>query len=371
MPAKDAAADTEFSLATVEEFLRDRVAPLANTLDHDVTALHQAFRELGAQSWLGLKIPTLWGGRGLDASQFQAFQELLTRYSGALAFLQAQHQSAGSLLSRCQQFALKQQYLPQMSTGAIAIGVGFSHLRRSPSPVTATTVDGGFCLNGTIPWITGFGMFHAFIGAAALPDHRAVYGLLPLTPADGLHFSPPLAMAAMSATQTVTATLQDWFLPSDQVLWITPPRAIDESDRQNVLQHSFYALGCARAGLDQVQHSPKFATDPQVQATVDALDRALTGCRQAIYAAHTSADSESFETRLQLRATAIHLAVQCAHAAVLVAAGAANAVDHPAQRIYREALVFSVTGQTPAILHASLAQLRQTLSPSHAAVTDI
>jgi alkylation response protein AidB-like acyl-CoA dehydrogenase len=70
-----------------------------------------------------------------------------------------------------------------------------------------------------------------------------------------------------------------------------------------------------------------------------------------------SPDSQPWEERLQLRAWAINLAVRCANAAVTVSSGAANYKNHAAQRVYREALVFTVSGQTTAVMEATLARL--------------
>ncbi|MGA9379609.1 MAG: cyclase family protein, partial [Phormidium sp.] len=47
----------------------------------------------------------------------------------------------------------------------------------------------------------------------------------------------------------------------------------------------------------------------------------------------------------------------CAHAAITVSSGAANLKSHPAQRVYREALVFTVSGQTEGIKAATLQRL--------------
>ncbi|MBF2029247.1 MAG: acyl-CoA/acyl-ACP dehydrogenase [Oscillatoriales cyanobacterium C42_A2020_001] len=347
-----------FSLDAVESYLRDRILPQANTLDQNAVALRAAFLALGQQRWLGLKIPAIWGGYEVNAIAFQQFQEAIARVSGALAFLQAQHQSAGAFISRSQNHELKQEYLPRMAMGEIAVGVGFSHLRRAGSPLLkALPVEGGYQLHGTIPWITGYSIFQWFIGAAVLPDDCAVYGMMPFVPqqtaTDSLHFSDPMALAAMTATNTVTATLNHWFLPQTQVLFTTPANAIHHNDVQNVLQHSFYALGCARAGLDVVEQVAQRRSQPFLHTAYAALNQELTTCRQAIY----QAAAQSFGDRLQLRAWAIELAGRCAHAAVAVSAGAANSLHHPAQRIYRESLVFTVAGQTPAVMEATLHRL--------------
>jgi len=351
-----------FSLDRVDAFLRDRVAPQAEAMDHDATLLQQRFAELGARGWLGLRIAQEWGGLALGDREFRQFQELLAQYSGALAFLQAQHQSAGSFLSQSPNRALQAQYLPQLAQGAVAMGVGFSHLRRAGEPlVKATAIAGGYRLTGTIPWITGFGIFSEFIGAAVLPDGQAVYGVLPLATtqvASGtLHLSPPLALAALTATNTVTAELHDWLLPSEQVVFMRPAGAIHDSDRRNVLQHSVYALGTAQAGLAiaaQALPQREFVRSPHA-----ALTQELHQCRTAIY----NAEQRSVEAQLQLRAWAIDLAVRCAHAGVVVSAGAANGLSHPAQRVFREAMLFSVTGQTTAVMAATLNQLAQPRSP--------
>lgn len=362
----------EFSLDAVEHYLHTQVAPIAEQLDTDAEALRQVFLELGRQNWLALRVNQSWGGADIGDRGFQQFQELLARYSGALAFLQAQHQSAGALLNHSANLALKQQYLPGMATGGKAIGVGFSHLRRSGEPpVKAVPHEGGYLIDGTIPWITGCGVFQAFIGAAVLPDQQAVYGVFPFVDTQQstggtLVVGEPMPLAALTATSTVAVTLKGWFLPEAQVAAVKPANAIHKSDVLNVLQHSFFALGCAQAGLDVVHQTAQRRSQPFLQNAYTVLAEELQNCRQLIYAA----ESHTFESRLQLRAWAIDLAVRCAHAAVVVSAGAANAMSHPAQRIFREAMVFSVTGQTSAVMEVTLAQLlrspnRKTLPQMH------
>ncbi len=87
-------------------------------------------------------------------------------------------------------------------------------------------------------------------------------------------------------------------------------------------------------------------------------------CRAAIYAAlaasNTAADPldpDVVAQHLTLRGGAIALSGRCAHAAITVSAGAANYLDHPAQRVYREALVFTVSGQTLDVMATTLASL--------------
>ena len=93
--------------------------------------------------------------------------------------MQSQHQSAGSLLAKSSNEALKQEYLPRMGTEAL-VGVGFSQLRRRGEPaVSAIAATGGYRITGSVQWITGFGFFEQVVIGAALPTGEAVYGMMP------------------------------------------------------------------------------------------------------------------------------------------------------------------------------------------------
>jgi alkylation response protein AidB-like acyl-CoA dehydrogenase len=235
--------------------------------------------------------------------------------------------------------------------------------------VKAIPVEGGYQLSGDVPWVTGFGFFQDFIVGAVLPDSRAVYGVVPFTEtvqdAGGaiakhtdrlIAFSEPMQLGAMASTNTVTATLSNWFLPEAHVVFIKPAGAIHENDKKNVLHHGFFALGCARAGLDILEATARTKRLDFAIAAFESLNAELTRCQTAMMQA-LPPSSQSWEERLQLRAWAINLAQRCANAAVTVSSGAANYKYHAAQRVYREALVFTISGQTTAVMEATLAQL--------------
>lgn len=351
-------------LAIAENYLRTTVHPRAAAIDRDLEALRTALLGLGKYGLLALRVPQRWGGAGVDKISFYHFQESIARYSGALAFLQTQHQSAAALLAQGMNDSLKQELLPLMGRGEELVGVGFSHLRRpGPPRVRAVPVSDGYQLQGTVPWITGYGIFQAFLVGARLPDHRTLFGLVPFTAghqAGGgrLSLSPPMDLAAMAVTNTVSATLTDWLLPESLIVAIKSSDWIDINDRRNVLKPTPLVLGCARAGLDIVEIAARAKDLVFMTDTFAALDRELTQCRMAVLQAQQSPQNFVAE-QLQLRAWATELAVRCAHAAVAASSGAANCSAHAAQRVYREALVYTVSGQTTAVMAATLSRLSE------------
>lgn len=341
-------------------FLRDEVGPAAQAIDASPDALGRALNGLASRELLALRRPEEFGGPALSERAFREFQEEVARRSGALAFLQTQHQSAGSLIAKCPNRALQERTLPAMCDGSLLLGIGFSQLRRAGPPLLrAEPIEGGYRLDGDVPWITGFGFFSAFVVGAALPDGQNVFGVVPFNPQEregsSLRFSEPMRLAAMESAMTVSGTLRSWSLPDEDVLFLKPAEWIRQNDQINITLQGHFALGCARAGLDLLLAAAERRADPALRAVYDALDAELCACREA--AATAPVGPETTRERLETRAWAIELAVRCAHAAVTATGGSANSLAHPAQRVYREALVFTVSAQTPDVQRATLERL--------------
>lgn len=358
-------------LQTVDDWLLDQVAPRAEQLNTEPKILLNAFKGLGDQGWLTLRVPVHKGGQGVSPNIYFGFQFLVARYSGALAFLQTQHQSAANFITNGNNDALHTTYLYDMSSGLRRLGIGFSHLRRPVSPLHAVSVTGGYRLRGNVPWVTGHGIFEECIIAATLPDGKAIFGIIPLTDQphnssisnSSINISAPLPLLSMAVTNTVSVELDNWFLPTHQVVDIKPANWLETSDRRGVLKAASLALGCAQAGLDCMtqaieQKGWRSLTNDRNRLQ-QAVNDCLATCLEQIECSSLSESDVAY--RRSLRAQAIDLAGRCAHGAIAIVGGAANMLTHPAQRIYREALVFTVSGQTPELAQSILTHLASDL----------
>ncbi|GJD22162.1 hypothetical protein RIVM261_071180 [Rivularia sp. IAM M-261] len=342
---------------TIKSFLLTEVQKNANSIDSDSNELFLALRGLGNLDVLALRLPRAWGGKEVEEVEYGIFQELVARYSGALAFLQTQHQSAVGMLVNSNNSELQLKYLPRVSKGEVFLGVGFSQLRREGTPlISAVSVEGGYVLNGVVPWVTGWGVFHEFIVAASLPDGSALFGMAPFKEEEFIRISAVADLAAMPSTNTVEVVFSNWFLASECVVFIKPPGWIHEQDKSNVLKSTFLATGCALAGLDIIEVAARKKNLPFITNAYVSLQNELNDCRATIHDALVNKDID-FAQKLELRAWAIELTTRIAHAAITVSSGAANYKHHNAQRVYREALICTVTGQTRDVMAATLEKL--------------
>jgi hypothetical protein len=153
----------------------------------------------------------------------------------------------------------------------------------------------------------------------------------------------------MAVTQTVTVELRDLFVPERDTVDIHAASWIQENDRIAVALQSPLALGCAQAAIDVLRDQPAGGS------TAERLERELAGVREEAY--RSMEEKADFQRSLKARAAAIELMGRAAHAAVVASAGAGNLMSHSAQRVYREALAFSVLALTPPLQEAALSRL--------------
>lgn len=348
-----------FKLTSALQFLEQQVVPVASQLDTEAAALFEMFEVAGKFGLLAPKLPQGWGGAGLSSRQYQQLQTEMATRSGALTFLLTQHQSAASFLLSSDNEALKASYLPAMAAGEKRIGVGFSHLRRKTPPLTAQPVAGGYRLSGEVPWVTGAGLFEAFVGAAVLPSGKAVFGLLPLVQTKALKgellVGEPMLMAGMAATNTVSVQLNNWFLADAQVIGIRPVGWLSDRDLANPLSPMGMILGCAAGACLVLSEALE-----RRQITLNLAEQLLAARMQLTDELETIASlpEQDYEAKISLRGRAISLMNQCAQAAIVASGGAANALHHPARRVYGEALVFSISGQTNGGAISTLSAIR-------------
>jgi len=345
----------------VLDFLLSWVRPRAMELDTEVGAIREGLAEMARRGLLGMRAPKEYGGAGGSDTVFRAFQEALARCSGALAFVQTQHQSAVRFLAQSGNEDLKRRYLPQWCIGERMSGIAFSQLRKPGKAVlSAKRVEGGWILEGLMPWLTGWGIFQDCVAAALTEEGQTWFGVIEMKASDRFVPSEVLKLASMEVGQTVSAQVRQLFVPEEDTLYLRDGNWIHDNDMINIALQSPFALGCAGAGIDVMREVFERKPIEAIERAANTLEEELMRCRAEAYGAME--DRENRERSLRARAWAIELAGRCAHAAVAASGGQGNSAQHPAQRVYREALVFTVLAQTVPILEATLNRL--TGSPS-------
>jgi alkylation response protein AidB-like acyl-CoA dehydrogenase len=124
-------------------------------------------RQLGARGWIGLALPTAYGGGGRDAfARFVLVEELLARGAPVSAHWIAERQSAPMIL-RYGTEAQKRFYVPRVCSGELFFCIGMSEPQAGSDLASvrtrATPTPTGWRLKGQKIWTTNADHSHSMI----------------------------------------------------------------------------------------------------------------------------------------------------------------------------------------------------------------
>ncbi|WP_024792933.1 acyl-CoA dehydrogenase family protein [Tomitella biformata] len=169
--------------AKVRAFLADEIATghLTPWIDTWLTRWDEEFtRRLAERGWVGITIPTKYGGGGgTHLERFVVTEELLSVGAPVAAQWVADRQIAPSLLSYGTE-EQKEKYLPRIAAGECCFGIGMSEPDSGSDLASVRTkgikVDSGWRVTGTKVWTSGAQHAEAFIALARTepldPSHR-------------------------------------------------------------------------------------------------------------------------------------------------------------------------------------------------------
>jgi alkylation response protein AidB-like acyl-CoA dehydrogenase len=181
-------------------------------------------RKLAARGWVGMAIPTEYGGGGATpVERFVVVEELLAAGAPILAHWVAERQTAPTLLA----FGTQEQrewFLPRIAAGECWFSLGMSEPDAGSDLASvrtaATKVDGGWLVNGTKIWTSAAHLNHFFVvlcrTSPAEDRHHGLSQLIVDLHAPGLKVSPIHYLDGGHHFNEVV--FDDVFVPDDRVL---------------------------------------------------------------------------------------------------------------------------------------------------------
>jgi alkylation response protein AidB-like acyl-CoA dehydrogenase len=158
----DLTEEQELVRATVREFARARVAPVAAELDRESRFPYDLVAELAELGLMGMTIPEEYGGAGTDTVSYAIAVEELTRIDSSVAITVAAHHSLGTLpIYSFGSEEQRREWLPDLASGRKLAAFGLTEPDAgSDAGATRTTAelrDGQWVVNGSKIFITNAG----------------------------------------------------------------------------------------------------------------------------------------------------------------------------------------------------------------------
>jgi alkylation response protein AidB-like acyl-CoA dehydrogenase len=318
----------------------------------------EALRDAGLHGLQGPRdVP---GGLGADHVAARPVLEVITGGCGATAFVYAQHHGAVRRVA-AGDGAARAGWLPRLCDGSTLAGIGFAYLRRPGPPAVRATPDGdGWRLDGEAPWITGWRLADVFVLMARADDGRVVTVTVDRPyERDDLVPGPPQRLAAMGATGTVALTIRGVRTGPESVVGVQSDEGWRRRDLAGSAMPSAAPLGIAERAIRLLEER---ASEPAaiLRARLDDRRTAADVRSAEIASALGSGD----EARLAVaiaegsaeRDRGLDLARRSTDALIAASGGGAMSLDHPAQRLSREASFYLIQAQTRELRATSLAR---------------
>lgn len=319
-------------------------------------------RKLGTLGGLGSLTPVAHGGtaRGLRHAT-QLIEEASRQCVSTGFLLWAQYALQWYVLNGTNQ-ALAAEMLPRMASGEALGGTAQSNSMKScvgieETRLKARRVEGGYVVNGVLPWVSNIGPEHWFHMGASLPDMPGLVVGLVHGGTPGLTLTQNAHFIGMEGTNTFACQFRDVFLADARV--VCHPADFDAfRDRTKaafILLQMGMGLGLVDACVEMMKRSDRTHghVNRFLDVQADSLEAELDAARAATYALaeRIERDGSAPHVRetLQLRLAGSELSLKAANAAMLHLGAKGYLSNNAAQRRLREAYFIAIV--TPAIKH--------------------
>lgn len=324
-----------------------------------------AMAEAGVLGWL---IPEEFGGSGIAATGLTAGYEQLAAACLTSTFVLTQRNAAIQRIVTSPNDDLKADLLPRLVDNSMFVTVGISHLTTSRQhwkqpTVAAERLDGGFILQGEIPWVTGGDRADLIVTGATLANGEQVL-LAVETDCDGVEMREPVSMLALTASRTGAIGLNQVFVPWTQLLH-GPIENVMKQSGGGAGTHTTSALAIGHAAnavsllRSEAERRPELneILEPiaaDVAKVSDHLSQAVV-CDEDPLPDHLTAES--------LRRRSNSLALRASQAALAASKGAGFVTGHPAGRLVAEAMFFLVWSCPAPVVMANLREFASLCAP--------
>lgn len=348
-------------LAAVREVAQGPLAAVVESIDRTGYYPRAELQQLAA---LGAMSAHLHGeaGPGDFGLSIRAMAEA-SRVCGATGFMMWCQAVCGLYMQQSGNPALNGEALMAHVRGDTLGGTALSNPMKSYAQIEslllkATPVEGGYIVNGSLPWVSNLGPDHSCGAIAAVvngDEHigREVMFLLRCG-APGVELRDCPSFSAMEGTGTYALRLKDHFIGANDVIADAAKPFIARIRAAFVMLQCGMAVGVTQGAIDsiweveaQLGHVNQFLEDrpDALQAELDALTERVMTLAETPY----NPSVEFFIDVLDARAHGAELSLRAAQSALLHQGARGYLMSSAVQRRVRESHFVAIV--TPAIKH--------------------
>jgi alkylation response protein AidB-like acyl-CoA dehydrogenase len=268
--------------------------------------------------------------------------------------------TCGWYLQNAENSAVRDAWLPRVARGEVLGGTGMSNTMKAfagiePLRLKGKRVDGGYVVNGALPWVSNLGEDHVFGTLFELEGSggRSVMTLVDCA-MEGFTLRLSAHFMALEGTRTFACIFEDVFIPDAMIIDHDGAAFLRRARAGIVLLQFGMGVGNVQSCIDLCRDVEPLLghVNCYLDDRPDELQEELDDAVDAVMALAEDpfeTSNDFFREILQLRLAAGELAIRASQSAMLHTGAKGYLRAAPAQRKLRESYFVAIV--TPAIKH--------------------
>lgn len=349
------------AISAIRTVVDQELAPHVQDIDLNGQYPGDIMQHLGAAGAFRQAVSPEFGGEGVSLKGAIQSIEAVSKSCLSTGFITWCQVACTWYLQNTQNSELQKQLLPAVALGQVMAGTGLSNPMKCFAGIekialTATKVEGGFILNGQLPWVSNLGPGHYFGVVARMANEETHLMVIVSDQLEGVSLRRCGTFIALEGTGTFGCTFRNAFIPDEYVLAAPCETYIHQIRPGFILTQVGMGLGLVAGCIDLINryqrrlgHVNCFLADQPSDLMAElALARAQAyDLADELVQVKGGVSPALMKQVIQARLTAGEMSIKAANAAMLHAGARAYIKGSPEERKLREAYFVAIV--TPAI----------------------
>ncbi|MEM6453364.1 MAG: acyl-CoA dehydrogenase family protein [Cyanobacteria bacterium P01_D01_bin.105] len=358
-----AAAADDKAIAHLRSVIHKTLTPKVQDIDLKGEFPEQIMHDIGTAGAFSHAVSSHNGGSGKGLKYAVQSIEEVSKECLSTGFIAWCQVACTWYLQNTKNKALQAQMLPKVASGEVLAGTGLSNPMKHFADIekialTAERVDGGYVVDGLLPWVSNLGPGHYFGIVAKLADSDDYMMAIVSDELDGLSLRCKAHFIALEGTGTYSCQFRQAFVPDEWVLASPCEDYVARIRPGFILTQVGMGLGLTDSCIELMRRSNKRLghvnqfLDEQVEDLAEDLSIARAHTYRVADALNDCvgvANPQLTRDVIQCRVTAAELSLRASQAAMLHAGARAYVQGSAPERKLREAYFVAIV--TPALKH--------------------
>jgi alkylation response protein AidB-like acyl-CoA dehydrogenase len=347
-------------LTATQEIVDQELKPLTVQIDLEGLYPEEVMRKLGTIGAFRHHLPGARPDAETDLGAAIQAMSVVSHECLSTGFATWCQDTCGWYLQTAENDALRDLWLPKIASGEVLGGTGMSNTMKAFAGIEelrlkGKRVEGGYRVNGSLPWVSNLGEDHVFGTLFALEGepNRSVMALVDCK-SEGFSLRLSAHFMALEGTRTFACIFENVFIPDAMIIDHDGAAFLRRARSGMVMLQFGMGVGNIQSCIDLCREVEPLLghvncyLDDRPEELQEELDDAVEAALALAEDPYESSD-EYFREILQLRLAAGELAIRASQSAMLHTGAKGYLQAAPAQRKLRESYFIAIV--TPAIKH--------------------